>query len=234
MKNAYNLPFYKAPIDEKFDVIVVTSVLEHLTNPLTALEWIKERLSPNGILYMQHPDFAKLPGDLLCADHINKLTVPYTKALCKYAGFDLVAEDTGSVMFYLALQHGDKGQLPDEFKTGKMIVDECVSITQSTLEAIESAVVSAKKVSGNAAIFGSTAIAFMAPLLLNCTGDIVCFVDENPHMKGKLINGAPVVIPEEMKSKNITDIAIATSPLYWEIIAEKLHKYPVELHVPRK
>lgn len=105
LKQSYNAPFYTLDIPEYFDVIVVTSVLEHIANPLEALHWIRKRLAPDGILLMQHPDFAKLPGDLFCADHLNKLTIPYMRALCAHAGLETVAHINNNTLFAFACRH---------------------------------------------------------------------------------------------------------------------------------
>lgn len=181
---------------------------------------------------MQHPNFAKLPGDLFCADHVNKMTVPYTESLCKYAGFDLVADDCGGVMFYFVLQHGEKGEIPNEFESSKEIADNCTLIAQSTMSAIKSAADHAGNNGSKFGVFGSTSIAFMAPFFLDCDADPDCYIDENPNIRGKLVGEIPVVSLKDMVNRNITDVALATSPVYWDLIAEKLQQFKVRVHLP--
>jgi SAM-dependent methyltransferase len=53
---------------EKFDVIVLSHVLEHLREPHAALSLLRERLAPNGVLYIEVPH---IPDEAFshCLDH---------------------------------------------------------------------------------------------------------------------------------------------------------------------
>jgi 2-polyprenyl-3-methyl-5-hydroxy-6-metoxy-1,4-benzoquinol methylase len=232
---AFNAPYYQLDLNIEFDAVVVMSVLEHVADPLGALRWIHRHLKPGGWLLMQHPNFAFLPGDLFCADHINKMTVPYTRELCECVGFNFLAEDTELLPFYFAFSK-DKargGTLPDCYARNVAIAAECEHIAQKTLAAVDAAVQSAVSKKKSAAIFGTSPIGSMAHLVLGCKQSIACFVDENKNVWGREIDGLPVVGPGKMLEMGVSDLALAVSPLYWEMIREKMHSFEVEVHVPK-
>lgn len=233
LDSAHNLPYYNAPVTDLFDVVVVTSVLEHTSNPLDALRWIHDHLKPEGRLLMQHPNFELLPGDLFCADHINKLTVPSMHALCRHAGFIQDAEDSSTLMYYSALTRSEKHQpLKSCFNYNILIARRCEHIAQRTLESVESAMRNANSHNGKFAIFGTSPIGAMAHLILEFKEKITCFIDENHHAWGHDVDGIPIMGLDKMASMGVTDIALAISPIYWTQVSKKLECYPVTVHVP--
>jgi SAM-dependent methyltransferase len=233
LEASYNQPYYQLDLDQRFDMVIVMSVLEHVADPLNALAWIHERLKPDGLLLMQHPDFAKLPGDLFCADHINKMTIPYTRKLCEHAGFSFLSENSEMLPFYFAFSRTEQKQpLPDCFDENMGIAGESEHIARRTVDAVKKAVASAVSKNRKAAVFGTSPIGSMAHLVLDCKDDVACFVDENQNAWGWEIDGLPVVGPAEMEKYGVSDLALAISPLYWEKVAEKMSGYGVEVHVP--
>ncbi|WP_272698921.1 class I SAM-dependent methyltransferase [Desulfovibrio sp. Fe33] len=235
LKSAHNQAYDTLALDETFDCVISLSVLEHLDNPLHALRWMLARLKPGGLLLLQLPDFEKLPGDLVCADHVNKMTVPHTRMLAEYAGFEEVGADTALVMFYLVLRKGTPatGPVPSRFEENSAIARRAEKVARATIEAVRACVESAQAAGGRAAVFGTSPIGSMAHLLLECGDDIACFVDENRNAWGRDIDGLPVVGPEDMGGLGVTDLALAISPLYWETVAEKMRPFGVTVHVPQ-
>lgn len=61
-------------IAQQFDLIVLSHVLEHITEPEHFLNTILELLSPDGILIIQVPNFLENPLDLFVYDHISHFT----------------------------------------------------------------------------------------------------------------------------------------------------------------
>jgi len=234
LAEAYNQPYYDVKLERKFDLVASLAVLEHVADPLGALKWMRQRLSPNGKLLLQLPNFAKLPGDLFCADHINKMTVPHTRLLAEHAGFELLAVDDSAVMFYLVL---GKTELPAKEFSGcpdinLALAGECEAVARQTVECVKACVESATKKGGMAAVFGTSPIGSMAPLVLNCRDKVACLVDENTNTWGRKIDGRLVVGPDKMKELGVTDLALAISPLYWENVARKMEPHGVSVHVP--
>ncbi|EGB15646.1 Methyltransferase type 12 [Pseudodesulfovibrio mercurii] len=235
LASAHNAAYDTLDLDRTFDCVVSLSVLEHLENPLHALRWMHARLRPGGLLLLQLPDFDKLPGDLVCADHINKMTVPYTRMLARYAGFEETGADTGMVMFYLVLRKGEPagGPVPSRFADNLAIARRAESVARATIEAVRAAVDAAESRGGRAAVFGTSPIGSMAHLLLGCRDRVACFVDENKNAWGRDIDGLPVVGPERMAELGVTDLALGISPVYWETVAGKMRPLGVTVHVPQ-
>lgn len=235
LKHACNRPYYECEIDEVFDTIIVMSVLEHVPDPLHALRWIHSRLKSGGALLMRHPNFANLPGDLFCADHINKMTVEHTRQLVQHAGFEILKEDDSSMLFYLIMRKAETSlrNLPNCHAETLAVARRCEHIAKRTIDAVQRCVLSARSKGRKAAIFGTSPIGSMAHLILNCKADVACFVDENQNMWGHEIDGIPVVGPECMEEYGVSDLALAISPLYWKSVARKLSHHRVEVHVPK-
>ncbi|PKN40448.1 MAG: hypothetical protein CVU60_15780 [Deltaproteobacteria bacterium HGW-Deltaproteobacteria-18] len=234
LEAAHNLPYYNAPVNELFDAVIVTSVLEHTPDPLSALRWIHARLKPGGKLLTQHPNFEFLPGDLFCADHINKLTIPSMLALCRHAGFVLDAEDSSTLMYYATFRNTatTPPSLKSCFEENMPIARQCEHIAQRTIASVETAVRQAQIKGGKAAVFGTSPIGSMAHLMLSCKDDIACFVDENPYVWGHEVDDIPIVGPNKMADFGVTDIALAISPLYWDIVHKKMSIFSATIHTP--
>lgn len=234
LKQACNRPYYECDIRGGFDMIIVMSVFEHVPDPLGALHWIYDRLKPGGALLMRHPNFANLPGDLFCADHINKMTVPHTRQLVEHAGFNIIKQDAGSMLFYFIMDKAEaplRG-LPDCHEESLAVARRCEHVAERTIAAVEQCVASARSKGGKAAVFGTSPIGSMAHLMLECKDDIACFVDENTNTWGCEIDSIPVVGPQSMAELGVTDLALAISPLYWKNVAAKMAPFGVEVHVP--
>ncbi|MDR1659922.1 MAG: class I SAM-dependent methyltransferase [Desulfovibrio sp.] len=234
LKQAYNAPFYNLDVRECFDAVVVMSVLEHLTNPLHALHWIRERLKPDGVLLMQHPNFAAMPGDLLCVDHINKLTPAHTAAVCGYIGLAPVAAQESGSMFELVCRQSSipSGNFAWPAAENRKIAKSCEAVAQATIRAVKQAVESARAKNGKAAIFGSSPVGNMSVYILGCEKDVACYVDENSNNWGRIQDGIPITSPAEMEKFGVSDLVIAISPVYWETVSKKMRAYPVTVHVP--
>lgn len=82
-----------------FDVIVMASYLEHEVNPLPVLQGCRERLKPEGSLFIKVPNYAclnrRLRGAKWCGfrwpDHVNYFTPHTLRAMLDKAGLEIVS-----------------------------------------------------------------------------------------------------------------------------------------------
>lgn len=229
---SYGVPYDNVDLPYKMDCIVVMSVLEHLENPLAALHWIRRHLAEGGIVCMQHPDFACLPGDVFCADHIGKLTVPYTEALCAYAGLPVLHRHSGGVMFSLICSAGSPVPLHTDVEQQQHIARAAEHIARASVACVGEALASARKYGGQAAVFGTSPVGSMAPLMLGAPDAVRWLVDENANTWGRTIGAACVIGPDRMAECGITDVALAISPAYWDVVTHKLERFAVRVHRP--
>ena len=72
----------------------------------------------------------------------------------------------------------------------------------------------------------------MAPFMLDCPDAVRWIVDENQNVWGRQIGKGTVIGPERMAECGITDVALAISPNYWEMVSQKLSAYAVRVHCP--
>lgn len=63
-------------LSQKFDAVVMFSVVEHLANPLTVLRDVHERLSPRGLLWATAPNLGSLDR-LFHGDHWSGWDLPF-------------------------------------------------------------------------------------------------------------------------------------------------------------
>ena len=61
-------------LNEKFDIIIVWHTLEHVLQPRTLLLKLAEKLSTNGIIAIQVPDYEKLGESIVGVHHISYFT----------------------------------------------------------------------------------------------------------------------------------------------------------------
>lgn len=230
---SFGRPYYEVTLPHKMDCIVVMSVLEHLEDPLAALRWIVGQLADDGIVYMQHPDFEHLPGDLFCADHIGKLTPAYLEALCGHAGLKVVADRTGGVMFSFACKPAPPRPLGTDAGPSLDIAHSAERTARASVACVKKALDTAAGHGGEAAIFGTSPVGSMAPYMLGCPNAIRWFVDENQNVWGRQIGNGIVIGPERMAECGITDVALAISPNYWDTVSQKLSAYAVRVHCPQ-
>lgn len=230
---SYGIPYYAVELPYKMDCIVVMSVLEHLEDPLAALRWIASHLTDNGIVYMQHPDFEHLPGDLFCADHIGKLTPAYLEALCVHAGLAVTGSRQGGVMFNFVCTPAKPCSLCTDTHQALAVARKAERIARATVDCVKKALDSAAEHGGEAAIFGTSPVGSMAPYMLGCPNAIRWIVDENKNVWNRQIGNGIVIGPERMAECGVTDVALAISPTYWETVTQKLVVHGVRVHCPQ-
>lgn len=84
---------------QKFDLVILTQTLNHLSNPLLVLKKIKEILSSGGLLFIEvqnFPECAKVMTFPIQLDHLYYFTFQTLEALTRQSGFILIKaeEDT--------------------------------------------------------------------------------------------------------------------------------------------
>lgn len=90
-------------VDEPFDLIVMSHVLEHLTAPGDALSLVKRRLWAKGKLYVEVPDATRhldhltVPLQEFSREHVNHFSMTLLMRLLLRHGFGVVASGTRSL-----------------------------------------------------------------------------------------------------------------------------------------
>lgn len=96
--------FSKLEFKEKFDLVILNHTLEHLENPIDVIKKINNLLSPEGLFYIDVPNFgglsAKLLGKnwplLLPREHLWHFTDKSLKILLGKLGFEIIFVEKAS------------------------------------------------------------------------------------------------------------------------------------------
>jgi SAM-dependent methyltransferase len=80
---------------EKFDVVSMFHVLEHLPDPVATLRQLSEALSDHGVLYIEVPDATRFgsPHYMFFRAHLLYFTRQSLRSLARAAGLDVVADN---------------------------------------------------------------------------------------------------------------------------------------------
>jgi len=226
-----------------FDLVILSAVLEHIRDIEMAFARVRERLRPDGLLYIELPDATRFatapdaPYQEFSTEHINYFSPPSLTNLLRGQGFDAVfCERNACEQSPGAMIHEIRGMFRRRSeKTSEPLLRE--RETQAGLLAyiassqkMESAVhrVIAPWVAGGEPLIvwgvGTHTQRLLATSPL-AHGNIAAFVDSNPRYQGKLLSGVPIIAPEALKERS-EPILISSRGYQQEIerqIREDLH-----------
>lgn len=80
----------KDVISDKFDVISLIHVIEHVHEPRQLLKSMTDRLTSKGVLVIQTPYYASNPFDLCIADHLSHFTKRSLQAVAHQSGLEIL------------------------------------------------------------------------------------------------------------------------------------------------
>jgi 2-polyprenyl-3-methyl-5-hydroxy-6-metoxy-1,4-benzoquinol methylase len=200
----------------RYDLISLVHVLEHVPAPLAFLSEIASKLTPEGAILIDAPNFATNPFDLAVVDHVMHFSLATLRELSHRAGYKLRAYSASLIR--------------KEHAALFTLADVTESVGGRASRAPDSAVSAVSLLQGLATwlpkrfadqeigILGTGIAATWACQQL--PNGAACFVDEDPHRSGKLYMGTPVVDPADV-SDDLT-IFVAQPPSMAREIAERL------------
>jgi SAM-dependent methyltransferase len=220
---------------ERFAVVILVAVLEHLVDPIAALREILDLLKPDGILYLLVPDAERFSDHLdapyqeFSVEHINFFTVASLKNLLGSVGLEVVVhqatvvnlspDSDGPAIEVLCRRSSSP---PDIRIDSDGVADLRRYIARSAEK--EGAVLEriAALATDQSPIYvwgtGTNALHLLASSrLAEC--NIIAFIDSNPHYVGKPLAGRMVVAPGDVKrleapilvASAVSQTAIATA-----------------------
>jgi SAM-dependent methyltransferase len=85
--------FHTPPLDaveDRYDVITMIHVLEHVERPVEMLRDVRRHLQPGGLLVVEVPDLLQNPFDIVILDHYLHFTEHSAAILLRRAGFAII------------------------------------------------------------------------------------------------------------------------------------------------
>jgi SAM-dependent methyltransferase len=175
----------------QYGLVTMLHALEHLTEPLRALESLRRCVPADGLLFIQVPNLAANPFDLIIADHASHFTPCSLEGLLLRAGWDVLLLETGwvpkeiSVLVRPAL--GSAGT-PTQPVDAPGLAAHHLGWLAATLGAAHGA--------AGQQPFGIFGTSIAGTWLAGALGDRIGFhVDEDTSRIGRQFFGKPVVAP---------------------------------------
>ncbi len=225
--------FHKGPLAEvpgKFDVISLIHVLEHLElrqDHLTIFRDIREKLAPNGLLFIEVPAFTRNPFELVIADHCTHFAEETLCDVLARVGFEIVVSTQEwvakelSALVRVALpgpapaRRADPAALLRQTSGAVAWLGEFQALAQKVAE------------QGPVGVFGSSIGATF--VYGNIPDRVAFFVDEDPGRVGKKHLGVPILHPRDVPDGGKVLLPIA--PIVAEKIARRLRgDYGIETY----
>jgi SAM-dependent methyltransferase len=226
-----------AAYGERFDMVIMVGVLEHLRDLDSAFEQLRTLLNPSGQLYIEVPDvtaFADWPNapyQDFSTEHINFFSPVSLRNLMRRHGFTEVfleqnhrEQSYRTVMSNVSAFYQKQDDVPQhiEFDAGSAAgLDRYLAASAADdrrLQAKIDEVVDARQpilVWG----VGTHTSRLMATSRL-AEADIVAFVESNSRYHGKTLHGRPIVPPEALRER--PEPVLISSRVFQQEIADQI------------
>lgn len=218
--------FYTGNIDKienKFDLIVLMHVFEHINNPINFLNHLKKKLNRDGIICIQSPNIEKNFLDILTFDHIshfskNTLKKLITKTLfCKIKFFNILKKEITCIIFNSS--NTKSNIFIEKLKIKQKIINFQKKIYEINFFKKQIKNIVNKNSKKLISIFGTTvpSIWIANEIGLN---QIDNFVDEDEFKIGKKILNKKIIKPKNLKKNSILIF-----PFKKEFVKNFINKY---------
>ncbi|MFN8634354.1 MAG: class I SAM-dependent methyltransferase [Chloroflexota bacterium] len=194
--------FYAGPaerIQDRFDLIAMQHVLEHVPEPVQLLRHLGSLLLPGGRLFVQVPNADENPFDLMVVDHASHFGPETVRATVLSAGLEveLVATDWAPKELTVVARRVEIGTTRHDRARVTVETDLAVRQTGERLGWLVATAQHAASASGDgSAPFGLLGTSIAATWLAAMLGDRVkFFVDEDASRIGQPFHGRPVIHP---------------------------------------
>jgi len=215
-----------AAIPGSFDLVSMIHSLEHMPDSHAAIRAAADRLSHGGLLFIEVPDIASSPFDLVVADHLLHLTIETLGHLSARAGLAplvLTNHALSKELTLLARDRQDAAPKRPDPAVGRKTAESIISWLTTVLEHARSVAAASRL-----GIFG-TSISGM--WLFGALRDRVAFfVDEDPTRIGGSFDGRPILAPAAVPAGSIVYLALV--PSVANAIAKRLADLAADFIVP--
>jgi len=210
----------------RYDLVSLIHSLEHLPAPVDSLRALQSKLAPAGRLFIQVPDVARTPFDLVVADHLSHFSARALADVVARAGFVVERLAADVVVKELTLV----ARLPDGAGAAALLPDRAPGDLAEKLGWLERMIATASTAAIRApfGLFGTSIAAVW--LLAGLEERVAFFVDEDRVRIGRPLFGRPVLAPEEVPAG--ATVMLALIPEVAHAVAARLAGLPVGFVLP--
>jgi 2-polyprenyl-3-methyl-5-hydroxy-6-metoxy-1,4-benzoquinol methylase len=205
----------------KYNLVVLSHTLEHIPNPLSFLKEVLEKLSDNGVIFVQGPDLNSAPFDILVADHCSFFTSQTLTYLLQESGFFPLNVSTNTLpkeMSVLGQKRAERVHERPIIKIDFSSAKKAIINNINFLLSLRNQALKLREGFLDIGIFGSS---ISSSWLFGELSVVKFFVDENPKRIGSTHLGSPILSPDNLSNRDIV-----LMPLRHDIaksIADRLH-----------
>ncbi len=182
-------------IHEIFDLVTLIHSLEHVIEPKLVLDQLRELTKAQGRVFVQVPDCAANPYDLVIADHLTHFSLEALCHLGSRAGYETVlASDS-----FLPKELTWIGRRAEAAEDRSPIAASQASVRRvgKQLNWLRAQAADATEVAHSNKKFGIFGTSISGTWLAGAVGEgVAFFVDEDPGRIGRTHMGRPIVSPE--------------------------------------
>ena len=211
-------------LSDRFDLITIFHVLEHVSDPGDFLKQVARLLKPEGILMVQVPNVVENPFDLLIFDHLSHFLPQTLERILVRSGLSVRRVQRPSVPRELTvLCKPSQGSIAVEYRPEAL----CARLKEQSawLEGFEAKAVELRR-SRWLGVFGTGTGGTWAGGLLE--GVVRFFVDESPWKVGQRHLGLLVIHPEKLTAGD--DLLLAIPPQIAPFVERKWIGSGVRFH----
>jgi SAM-dependent methyltransferase len=214
---------------KKFDVVILSHVLEHIQDLRTALKHLRQILHEDSVVYVEVPDasrycdFVKAPFQDFNTEHINHFSGICLNNLAQQFGLSPVVLCTEKVVkasldtlypaiysIYKYTANATTGGAKDFLLRDR--ISDYIAISSNLMKSLNARLLKSLEDCPEVILWGSGQLAMK---LLNeaalRTTKIVACIDGNPINHGNNLGGIPILAPRDVKNLSRVPIVITTT-----------------------
>ncbi len=213
----------------QFDLISAFHALEHVLDPVAALQGLTDRLADGGLLFVEVPDVQKNPYDLVIADHLLHFTLDVLRFTAQRAGCAVLELTDSFLPKELTLLARSAGVEERRTKGRNWNPDQSIGLLDAQIAWLADQVTSADTLARNSSGFGLFGTSISATWLAGQLGNYVSFfVDEDKARIGRRHMGKPILAPATADG----DVYVPLIPSVAASVVQRLSRPGLRFHRP--
>jgi SAM-dependent methyltransferase len=222
----YTCPTVEIP--GRFDLITLIHSLEHVLEPVATLADLRGRIDGDGYAFVEVPDCARTPYDLVIADHLTHFTLSTLRFAAERAGYRTEMITDALLTKELSWLGRPRTETRPTMRPDPQLAKALVI---RHLEWLSDQISNAKRIAANSCRFGIFGTSISATWLCGALPSAASFfVDEDPGRINRTHMGLPILAPDQVSAD--AHVFIPLIPAAAESVASRLAGLQARFHVP--